>query len=247
MGENFMENSEKTGDREKLVIVIPSYNEEGAITEMLTKWMHVFDSLGVQYVIKVYDASKDDTPNILKNLEEKHPSKICPVFCEKIGHGPTLVLAYNENLSYEWLFQIDSDDEMDHRVFHKLWEARNDYDVLLGYREQRKSSIVRRIISFISRMTISIFYSGGIKDVNVPYRLIRTKYLSEFIYKLPPDTFAPNVIMSGWINTQKLRVFQTPVIHMERRTGVMINKWQLLKSSFIPFWQTIVFAFKNKN
>jgi glycosyltransferase involved in cell wall biosynthesis len=231
---------------EKLVVVIPSYNEEGAIAELLTKWMQVFDSLGIQYVVKVYDASKDGTPNILKQLEKKYPSKIYPVFCEKIGHGPTLVKAYKENLSYAWLFQIDSDDEMDHRAFHELWETRDDYDILLGYRKQRKSSIVRRILSFISRLTVYLFYGGGIKDVNVPYRLVRAKCLSEFIHKLPSDTFAPNVIMSGWANAQKLRIFQIPVIHTERRTGIMISKWRLLKSSFIPFWETIIFALKNK-
>jgi hypothetical protein len=59
---------------DKLCVIIPSYNEEGAITDVLIKWISLLNKLDINYTIRIYDASHDKTPVILEKFDEKNKS-----------------------------------------------------------------------------------------------------------------------------------------------------------------------------
>lgn len=230
-------------DRDTLAVIMPSYNEEGAIEALLDKWCGVLSSLDIDYKIHVYDASKDRTPEILDKMSAAN-NRIIVHHMAKIGHGPTLVAAYLENTESTWLFQMDSDDEMDCSGFAELWNRRNGYDFVVGYREGRENPLSRRFITMTSRLTIRLFYGRGVVDVNSPYRLLRTKSFTDFRAILPEKAIAPNVLMSGWVAKRGLRYLELPVHHEIRKTGVAINGWPLLKAAIKSFSQAISFSFK---
>ena len=46
-------------------------------------------------------------------------------------------------------------------------------------------------------MTIRLFYRSKISDSNCPFRLFRNDKFRSVFEKIPNDTFAPNVILSG--------------------------------------------------
>ena len=148
-------------DSEKLAVIMPVYNEEGAIASVLEKWVNKFDSMCIDYLINVYnDGSKDNTAEILAQSSQKFIGKVR--VCNKLnsGHGPTILQGYNDatNAGYTWVFQIDSDDEMGPEKFDKLWEQREKYDFLVGVRDGRKQLFSRKVISFISRLCVRVFF-----------------------------------------------------------------------------------------
>ena len=231
-----------------LIVIMPVYNEEGAIASVLEKWTRQLDSMEFPsgYEIHAYnDGSKDHTADILAECGEKYSGKVIVHNKPNSGHGPTILQGYRENATRaEWLFQIDSDDEMGPESFPRLWEQRNEHDFLIGIRDGRKQALPRKIISLASRLSVRIFYGESVWDVNTPYRLMRTSAFQEIYEKIPADTFAPNVIISGMAAKQKMRCFETPVPQMDRRTGtVSIRKWKLLKAALKSFRQTIAFRF----
>lgn len=119
-----------------LAVVIPVYNEELAIAGVLRDWSAVLDSLGMKYVIAEYnDGSQDRTKEVLAETEIALKGKILVVNKENSGHGPTILQGYKEYApKSDWIFQIDSDNEMQPDGFAELWRARGEYDFLLGYR-----------------------------------------------------------------------------------------------------------------
>ena len=237
------------GNKDSLAVVMPVYNEEGAIAAVLDKWLSMLDRLDdVEYQIHVYnDGSKDKTKEILAQYEKGRENKLVVHNKPNSGHGATILLGYQENSrNHDWIFQIDSDDEMGPELFPDLWERRRDYDFLLGIREGRKQVLPRKIISFVSRQVVRIFYGKRtVWDVNSPYRLMRSKVFYKIYQEIPRDTFAPNVIISGMVAKCGLRYYQQMIPQRDRQTGeVSIKKWKLFKAAVKSFWQTITFAFR---
>ena len=70
---------------------------------------------------------------------------------------------------------------------------------------------------------LKIFFGKYVIDPNIPYRLIKTKFMCEFI-KLEPQKFiAPNIIMTLHAN----KVFFVRVKHSKRSYGEI--SWPLKK------------------
>ena len=235
---------------DKLAIVMPVYNEEEAIGFVLDKWVKEMDSLGISYTINPYnDGSKDNSYQVIQSKAQEYPGKVIAHTKPNGGHGPTILLGYREAAAagYDWVFQIDSDDEMGPEGVAELWNKRNDYDFLVGIRDGRKQALPRKIISAVSRLTVKLFYGrGGIWDVNTPYRLMRVSAFTEIFNKIPSNTFAPNVILSGMAARRKMRCFETRVPQKDRQTGeVSIKKWKLFKSAVKSLFQTVSFALRS--
>lgn len=237
-------------DNEKLAIIIPVYNEEAAIGPVLEKWYRQLSDLGMDFTIYVYnDGSRDRSAACIRETAEKHPGRIIVREKENSGHGPTILQGYREAAAagFDWIFQVDSDDEMTPDAFPELWARREDHDFLCGFRTDRRQPAARKIISEVSRWCVRIFYGKTIRDVNVPYRLMRVSVLRPVFEQIPADTFAPNVIISGMAAVRKLRCFEMPVSQHERRTGeVSIRKWKLLRAAVLSFFQTFDFALGNR-
>ena len=233
---------------DKLAIVMPVYNEEAVIGTELDEWANALDALGIDYQLHPYnDGSMDGSLSQIKAAAERHPGRIVPHDKPNGGHGPTILQGYREAVDngYDWIFQIDSDDEMGPEPFGELWSRRADYDFLAGDREGRKQTLPRKLISVISRLTVKLFYGRSIWDVNTPYRLMRVEVFAPIYRAIPGDTFAPNVILSGMVARNHLRFFEMPVPQHERTTGkVSIKKWKLLKAAMKSFRQTICFSWK---
>ncbi|NQT61437.1 MAG: glycosyltransferase family 2 protein [Candidatus Marinimicrobia bacterium] len=227
---------------ESLSLVIPVYNEAEVISDVIKAWNTCLDGLGIVYTIHVYnDGSSDTTLEVLNALSrEIEPLNIYT--SENQGHGPTLLKGYNHSHSKTWIFQTDADDEMSPEFFNNLWSRREEYDFLIGRRSQRSQPLSRKLISLISRSVVHLFYGKGVWDVNSPFRLMRTSVLSSIIARIPANTFAPNLIISGMVNLQQIAYYETLIPHQERQTGdVSIKKFRLFIAALKSFWQTIHF------
>jgi len=231
---------------DKLAFIMPVYNEQDAIKTVIEQWSDELDKYNIDYTIFAYnDGSKDNTLSILRELEKQYPRLKC---IDKInsGHGPTILKGYKEHLeTYDWIFQTDSDNEMGTSGFYTLWQKKEEYDFLLCKRDNRIQPLARKIISIVSRLTVKIFYGlNGVYDVNSPYRLMRTSVFKDLIQKIPDDTFAPNVIISGLVARKKIRFFENALFYTPRTTGtVSIQKMKLLRAAIKSFFQTITFSF----
>ena len=231
---------------DRLCVVMPVYNEQDAIGSVLEKWDAALKSLGIDYEIRPYnDGSRDSSLAVMRQVASRLGPQVNVIDKPNGGHGNTILTGYRAAAEdgFDWIFQIDSDDEMGPEKFNELWARRNDYDFLVGIRDGRVQALPRKVISFVSRLCVRMFYGKGVWDVNSPYRLMRVSSFKVFWGAIPLTTFAPNVILSGLAAKHKLRCFESLVPQHDRTTGeVSIKKWKLFKAAMKSFWQTIVFS-----
>lgn len=233
---------------ENLAVVMPVYNEEEIVKSVIEKWCLELDKLNIDYKLLAYnDGSKDNSGKILEEIASSNPKVIC-INKENQGHGPTVIKSYKDNAAdCTWILQIDSDNEMEPEYFNRLWEKRNNYDFLLGRRENRQQPLSRKILSAASRLCVRLFYGKGAWDVNSPYRLMRSEAFIEYFQQIPSSVFSPNLMISGITAKKKLRFYETPIPCQGRQTGeVSIQKMTILKAAFKSIFEIIIFSFRLK-
>lgn len=224
----------------ELALVMPVYNEEACIENVVRAWHDELDRLGINFLMIVLnDGSRDSTGLRLEVFSGS--DRIMVVNKKNSGHGPTILQGYRLAAEdAEWVFQTDSDDEMSPEHFAKLWDHRHDYDAMFGVRHGRKQGMGRWLISAVSRWTVNLLYGSGVADVNTPYRLMRAACLKGIIHDIPYDTFAPNVIIAGALTASGKRILNVPVPHRDRMTGtVSIVKFRLWKAAARSLLQTV--------
>lgn len=224
----------------QLNVIIPVYNEDEIIEYVIHDWYEVLEKQGIDFMIHVYDdGSKDRTFKILKQMSEEY-LKLVVHKKQNSGHGPTILQGFRENCNSEWLFQVDSDNEISPKYFKVLWKERGDYDFLVGQRVYRKRDVCRKILSFGARIMIRLLFGGQIQDVNCPYRLMKTDVFKECFFEIPENTFAPNVCISAYAVTGNLRIFKTIVEFNKRTTGECSLKFnKSIKIALRCCWQTL--------
>jgi len=229
-------------------LVMPVYNEQDIIGEVIREWTNRLNQLKIDYQIHAYnDGSKDKTSLILRQLAQRN-SRLIVHDQANSGHGPTLIRAYRDNLDAEWIFQVDSDNEMATDKFVELWEKKNGYQFLIGRRKDRSQPFVRKIISAVSYWVVKIFFGARVSDVNCPYRLMKTTSFKDIFFALPDDMFCPNVVISGWAARKRFAVYETDIPTQPRMTGeVSIKRLKLLRAAVRSFSQTIHFAFSHNH
>lgn len=223
-----------------LTVVMPVYNEAACICEVLDSWLAVLGRLGVEFTILVLnDGSRDNTAAVLEKYRDT--AGVTVVNKPNSGHGPTILQGYHTAAAQsQWVFQVDSDNEMEARHFVRVWEAREGRDAVIGVRDGRAQPLPRKVISAVSRLIVRLFYGHGIADVNCPFRLMKSAALAPLLEKIPEDTFAPNVAIAGLLVRRRLSVCNVPIPHSDRQTGeVSIRKWKLFKAAVKSCMQTI--------
>ena len=225
-------------------VVMPVYNESACINDVIRDWVKELDALGISYRLLVLnDGSRDATAEVLK-MHESNP-RVKVINKPNSGHGPTILQGYRTAVDEaDWVFQVDSDNEMEAKHFKKMWSARSNCDAVIGMRDGRQQPFSRKVISMISRLMVTLFYGTGVQDVNCPFRLMKSGALKQLLQRIPPDTFAPNVAIAGFFALQQKSVANVPIPHNDRQTGeVSIKKWRLLKAALRSCFQTLMIRF----
>ncbi len=234
-------NRESADARPALSVVMPAYNEEAVIGQVVTGWLEELARLGVGCEMRVYDdGSRDRTGEIIEDLARRHPALVAVRQANR-GHGATIVRGYSEARG-DWVFQVDGDGELDPAAFGELWERRESFDFLVGWRQDRQAALGRRVVTAVSRLTVHALFGSGVHDVNSPFRLMRRSVVERFLPQLD-GAFAPNVILSGLVSRAKLRIFEAPVPYSPRKAGVVsIGGRKLWRAAFRSFRETVAAA-----
>lgn len=182
-----------------LVVVMPIYNEEANIRNVVTEWSAALDAVGADYqMVLLNDGSRDGTLAVLRELEQADPKHLIVVDKPNAGHGRTCRLGYDIAVasSAGWVLQLDSDGQCDPAYFHEFWSARAEADCVMGLRRQREDGWARTATSQVCRVGASALAGVDLRDPNVPYRLIRREVLAEALRRVPTGFNVVNVAVT---------------------------------------------------
>lgn len=207
---------------DKLYIVMPAYNEEGAVAEVVDEWHAIIETVGHGSKLVVFnDGSTDNTAGVLEKIKNKYPNLVV-ISKNNSGHGPTCTLAYRYAVAKEadWVFQTDSDRQTKSDEFWNFWKKRNHYDFVIGYRAKRCDGPARRFISQVLKGVLFTIFGVKVADANTPFRLMKVEHLRQYLPLIPEDYFLSNTLLSVMITKNKERIFWQEISFVARTSGI---------------------------
>ena len=211
-------------ENESLYIVIPAYNEEENIEQVIADWYPVIQSHngeGKSRLVIIDDGSKDGTWALLQEAAKSRPL-LMPLTKPNGGHGATVLFGYRYALENEadYIFQTDSDGQTLPEEFEPFWQIRKDWDMVIGWRKGRQDGASRVFVTKTLKAVIRLCFGISVKDANTPYRLMKSTTLAEYIDLIPKDFFLSNVILTVIFEKKHCRVKYIPVTFRPRQGGV---------------------------
>ncbi len=206
---------------DKLFIVIPAYNEQENIEDIVRSWYpNVLLGAEGSRLVVIDDGSKDDTAAKLESLKPE-----CPLLDvrhkQNSGHGPSILAGYKYAISEgaDYIFQTDSDGQTDPAEFPAFWDNRKRYEMIVGYRRERGDGLGRLVTSRVLRLLIFLTFHVYVKDANTPFRLMKASVLEKEIKYVPKDYFLTNVLISVIFTKRRYRMQYLPITFKPRQGG----------------------------
>lgn len=220
---------------EKLFIVIPVYNEEANIKEVIEDWYPVVEKHngnGESRLVLIDDGSKDNTYSIMEECAKKYPL-IKTITKQNEGHGATILHGYNYAIENgaDYVFQTDSDGQTLPSEFEQFWECKENYEMVIGHRSKREDGFSRYIVTKVLKAVIKVCFGVSVTDANTPFRLMKADILKENLKLIPEKFNLSNVIISVIYAKKKYNVKYIPITFRPRQGGV--NSINLKKISKI--------------
>lgn len=204
-----------------LYVVMPAYNEEGNIEQVVVAWMEVLKYGSQESRLVVADSgSKDRTHDILLKLKNKYKQL---EILEKTNqyHGPKVIALYKYAIEKgaDYIFQTDSDGQTDPNEFEGFWKVRNKYDGVLGVRKNRGDGKSRAFVEKVVCFLLKMFFGVKVPDANAPFRLMRSRMVEKYIGKLPDDYEIPNIILTAYFAKNKEKILFKDIAFAPRMAG----------------------------
>ena len=165
-----------------LSVVIPAFDEEGAIGEEIDRVHASLAGSGVDYeLLVVDDGSRDRTYEIAA-------AKRCRVLRHKTNRGYGAALKHGIAAARaEHVVILDGDATYPTQSILELYAQRDDYDMVVGARLGKGAKIpwVRRPAKWLLRRLASFLVEREIPDLNSGFRLLRRSQVARFAHILP--------------------------------------------------------------
>lgn len=214
--------------KRELLIIIPAYNEEVSIKEVLNKMLEEgIDKIGDILVIN--DGSNDHTEQVVRTLNISILNQVC-----NMGYGSALQVGYKyaQQKGYQYVIQLDADGQHDvcniPRIYDCLTNKDHTFDctpdIVIGSRFLDDSVSFR--ISKLKHITITFFRliikivtkkritdpTSGLQGLN---RIAFTYYAGygNFDNRFPDINMIIQMLMKGYI------IEEIPAVMHERIRG----------------------------
>jgi dolichol-phosphate mannosyltransferase len=138
------------------------------------------------------------------------------------GHGATVLYGYWFALEKEadYVFQTDSDRQTLPEEFWQFWNNRDNFSVIIGYRNHRQDGISRIFVTKILKIFLWCIFHINITDANTPFRLMKENILRTYIKHIPSDFNLTNVLLTVYFVKFCKNVKFIPISFKPRAGGI---------------------------
>lgn len=192
----------------QISIVVPCYNEELVVCELLRRLRGVVNDIGITYeIVCVDDGSSDGTLDLLKNHVSMSDDLVVLELSRNFGHQFALTAGLEACVG-EMVLIIDADLQDPPELLPEMMGLMSlGADVVYGQRRQRKGE------SFFKKLTASIFYRllDKLTDIDIPldagdFRLITRDVCSQLLGMKEQNRFIRGMV--SWVGFN-----QTPILY----------------------------------
>lgn len=209
---------------EKVSVVIPVYNEEDSLPELIRRTTSACDSLGIDYeILLVDDGSVDRSAELMTAAAEAPGSRIVAVILNRNYGQHSAIMAGFSHVSGDLVITLDADLQNPPEEIPRLVEAANaGHDVVGTIRENRRDSIFRKTASKMINALIQHTTGKAMSDYGCMLRAYRRHIVDAMLHCHERSTFIPILANTFARKTTELRVR-----HAEREFGA--SKYSFMK------------------
>lgn len=209
---------------DKLVIV-PTYNEQDNIGELLDRLLALPQGLEV---LVVDDNSPDGTGDLVESRRRADPRVHLLRRPEKLGLGSAYVAGFRYALEHgaEFVFEMDADFSHDPVAVPELLEAAQDADLVLGSRYIKGVTVVhwplsRLILSYAANVYTRLVTGLPVRDATGGFKCFRRRaLLAVNLDHVRSDGYAFQIEMTYKVWRLGFRIREIPITFVDRRAGV---------------------------
>jgi undecaprenyl-phosphate 4-deoxy-4-formamido-L-arabinose transferase len=221
---------------QKISIVIPVYNAEETIANLVEDLIAELGALCVLEIVLVNDHSKDTSEEVCIALFKKHPTIVRFFSLAKNVGEHNAVMAGLNNLSGDYAVIMDDDFQNPIQEVKRLIEfaTQTDYDVIYTYYEKKEHSLFRNLGSHFNDRVANLML-GKPRDLYLSsFKVIKRTLVDEVIKYDLPFPYIDGLILRS---TENIGRFQ--VKHDARKIG----KSGYTLSKLISLWLNMFINF----
>lgn len=217
-------------------IVIPVYNEEDSLRELVDRIHQATQSLGQPFeIVFVNDGSTDKSQQVIEALSAQYSYIHFITFRKNFGKSAALNAGF-KHVRYDIIFTMDADLQDDPvEIPRFLAEIENGYDLVTGWKENRLDPKEKTIPSKLFNAMTSKMSGLKLNDYNCGFKCYRKVVLEEIDLYGELHRFVPFLA-----HKKGFKVKEIPVLHHERKHGVSKFGWERYARGFFDLL-TVVF------
>jgi glycosyltransferase involved in cell wall biosynthesis len=200
-----------------LSIVLPVYNEAGALSSLIPELTAALRQLGRSYeIITVDDGSSDDSVAVLRRLQEDEPCLRIVQFRRNFGQTAAFTAGF-DYAQGEIIVTMDADGQQDPADIPRLLEVmeEGDYDLVSGWRQDRKEPfLTRKLPSKIANWLIANASNVHLHDRGCSLKALRRDLVKQMHLYGELHRFIPEIA-----SLIGVRVAEVPVSDRPRKAG----------------------------
>jgi glycosyltransferase involved in cell wall biosynthesis len=226
----------------ELSIIVPVHDEENNVDPLVERLVRSLDEIGRSYeIIVVDDGSRDGTYAKLVRVAESNPRVKLVQFRRNYGQTAAMAAGFDYARG-EILIPMDGDLQNDPADIARLLEKIDEgYDVVSGWRRDRKDNLARRLPSRIANWLIGRVTGVRLHDYGCTLKAYRSEVVEETHLYGEMHRFLPALAHQAGA-----RIAELPVAHHARVAGrskyglgrtvkVLLD---LLTVKFLSVWST---------
>lgn len=222
----------------KLSIIIPMYNEQESLDSLFLELSDLFGQESKTEIIFINDGSSDNTLNILESKIKNYPSWSIINLYRNYGKSVALQAGF-DNSKGEIIATMDADLQDNPKEIHRLIkELENGYDVVSGWKKNRKDPLEKKIASKIFNFFVRVFSGLKIHDSNCGIKVFKREVTEMLTLYGGRHRYIPLLA-----HQKKFLISEVVVDHREREFGISKYGVKRYSDGFFDFL-TILFLGK---
>ena len=222
-----------------LSVVVPVYNEEESLLSFYEVLLKNLSRIGTPYeIVFVDDGSGDKTLKILKEFEAKNKAVKVYSLQKHEGKSEAMTVGFQKAIG-DLIVTLDADlQDRPEEIKNLIKKQKEGYDLVSGWRKDRKDSFFKVFMSRFFNLTTRIFWGLRLHDYNSGLKLYSTHAAKSLNLYGGLHRFIPVLVFQNGFS-----VTEIPVAHSARKLGK--SKYPKLKIlTEMPDYFTILFLSK---
>lgn len=198
-----------------LSIVVPVFNEEESLNYFYNELVGQLKKLNVGFeIIFVDDGSIDRSLEIIKELQKKNKSIRIFSFRKNRGKAEALTLGF-QKAKGNLIVTLDADlQDRPDQIQKLISKAKEGWDLVSGWRKDRKDSFAKNVSSKIFNLISSFFWGLKVNDLNCGLKLYKAEAAKSLNLYGGTHRFIPLIL-----HQEGFSVTEVPVVHNRRKLG----------------------------